>query len=75
MKTPARLAVGMLAASGLLLTGCASRNPYEQSAPSSNRTATYGGLGALAGAADASAPRCAVKRLGCTSVMGSMERL
>ena len=35
----------------LLLAGCASQNPYDQSAPSSNRTATYGGLGALAGAA------------------------
>ncbi|MDH1262030.1 OmpA family protein [Pseudomonas sp. GD03944] len=34
-----------------LLAGCASQNPYDQSAPSSNRTATYGGLGALAGAA------------------------
>ncbi|OEC37442.1 Outer membrane protein OmpA [Pseudomonas cuatrocienegasensis] len=34
-----------------LLAGCASQNPYDQRAPSSNRTATYGGLGALAGAA------------------------
>ncbi|MGE8361470.1 OmpA family protein [Pseudomonas sp.] len=34
-----------------LLSGCASQNPYDQSAPSNNRTATYGGLGALAGAA------------------------
>lgn len=40
-----------LCSSALLLTGCASQNPYEQSAPSSNRTATYGGIGALAGAA------------------------
>ena len=35
----------------VLLAGCASQNPYDQRAPSSNRTATYGGLGALAGAA------------------------
>lgn len=34
-----------------LVTGCASNNPYEQRAPSSSRTATYGGIGALAGAA------------------------
>ncbi|MBU1329490.1 MAG: OmpA family protein [Gammaproteobacteria bacterium] len=34
-----------------LLAGCSSQNPYDQRAPSSNRTATYGGLGALAGAA------------------------
>ena len=34
-----------------LLAGCASQNPYDQRAPISNRTATYGGLGALAGAA------------------------
>lgn len=33
-----------------LLGGCASRNPYDTQAPGSNRTATYGGLGALAGA-------------------------
>lgn len=46
-----RLSLIALCTSALLLTGCASRNPYEQSAPSSNRTATYGGLGALAGAA------------------------
>ena len=32
-----------------LLLGCASQNPYD-SQPSSNKTATYGGLGALAGA-------------------------
>lgn len=33
-----------------LLTGCASQNPYDNQPPSSNKTATYGGLGALAGA-------------------------
>ncbi|MEX6503583.1 OmpA family protein [Pseudomonas zhanjiangensis] len=32
-----------------LLAGCASQNPYD-SQPTSNKTATYGGLGALAGA-------------------------
>ncbi|WP_439859482.1 OmpA family protein [Pseudomonas sp. MBLB4136] len=32
-----------------LLLGCASQNPYDGQ-PSSNKTATYGGLGALAGA-------------------------
>ena len=41
----------------LLLGGCASQNPYDQSAPSSNRTATYGGIGALAGAAALPFPR------------------
>ena len=46
-----RLSLIALCSSALLLTGCASQNPYDQSAPSSNRTATYGGLGALAGAA------------------------
>ena len=34
-----------------LLAGCASQNPYDNQPPSSNKTATYGGLGALAGAA------------------------
>lgn len=34
-----------------LLLGCASQNPYDNQPPSSNKTATYGGLGALAGAA------------------------
>lgn len=36
-----------------LLAGCASNNPYDQQANqgSSNKTAIYGGLGALAGAA------------------------
>ncbi len=33
-----------------LLAGCASQNPYDNQPPSSNKTATYGGLGALAGA-------------------------
>mgnify|MGYP007008286590 CR=1 FL=1 len=46
-----RLPVIALCTSALLLGGCASQNPYDQSAPSSNRTATYGGIGALAGAA------------------------
>lgn len=40
-----------LSSSALLLGGCASQNPYDQSAPSSNRAATYGGIGALVGAA------------------------
>ncbi|WP_137818082.1 OmpA family protein [Pseudomonas sp. 2FG] len=34
-----------------LLAGCASQNPYDNQPPSSNKTAKYGGLGALAGAA------------------------
>ena len=34
-----------------LLAGCASQNPYDNQPPSSNKTATYGGIGALAGAA------------------------
>ncbi|WP_277373916.1 OmpA family protein [Pseudomonas sp. AA-38] len=46
-----RLPLIALCSGALLLSGCASQNPYDQSAPSSNRTATYGGLGALAGAA------------------------
>ena len=59
-----------------LLAGCASQNPYDQRAPSSNRTATYGGLGALAGAAAVSlraissaAPNsaCAVAASSCNS--------
>lgn len=41
----------ILLCTSALLAGCASQNPYEQRAPSSNRTATYGGIGALAGAA------------------------
>lgn len=32
------------------LAGCATQNPYDNQPPSSNKTATYGGLGALAGA-------------------------
>ncbi|VXC79044.1 putative outer membrane lipoprotien [Pseudomonas sp. 8Z] len=46
-----RLSFIALCASALLISGCASQNPYDQSGPTSNRTATYGGLGALAGAA------------------------
>lgn len=46
-----RLPLIALCSCALLISGCASQNPYDQSAPSSNRTATYGGLGALAGAA------------------------
>jgi outer membrane protein OmpA-like peptidoglycan-associated protein len=38
----------ILALAGALLAGCASDNPYENQ--SGNRAATYGGLGALAGA-------------------------
>ena len=34
-----------------MLAGCASQNPYDNQPPSSNKTAKYGGLGALAGAA------------------------
>jgi outer membrane protein OmpA-like peptidoglycan-associated protein len=49
MIMPSRL---LLAVSTLaLLAGCASQNPYDNQPPSSNKTATYGGLGALAGAA------------------------
>ena len=46
-----RLSLIAACSAALLLAGCASQNPYDQSAPSSNKTATYGGLGALAGAA------------------------
>ncbi|MFI8610008.1 OmpA family protein [Pseudomonas sp. AOB-7] len=46
-----RLTLIAACSAALLLAGCASQNPYDQSAPSSNKTATYGGLGALAGAA------------------------
>jgi outer membrane protein OmpA-like peptidoglycan-associated protein len=46
-----RLTLIALCSSALLISGCASQNPYDQSGPTSNRTATYGGLGALAGAA------------------------
>lgn len=48
--TSHRFAAALLAAS--LLSGCASQNPYDQSAQGgTNKTAVYGGLGALAGAA------------------------
>ncbi|PAV47792.1 hypothetical protein CK486_12105 [Pseudomonas sp. HAR-UPW-AIA-41] len=48
--TPHRFAAALLAVS--LLSGCASQNPYDQSAQGgTNKTAVYGGLGALAGAA------------------------
>ncbi|GGM05017.1 OmpA family protein [Pseudomonas asuensis] len=41
----------ILALAGALLAGCASSNPYEnQGGSGGSRTATYGGLGALAGA-------------------------
>ncbi|MEK1939982.1 MAG: OmpA family protein [Pseudomonas sp.] len=42
----------MIAATAVaLLAGCASQNPYDNQPPSSNKTAKYGGIGALAGAA------------------------
>ena len=34
-----------------LLAGCATQNPYDNQPPSSNNTAKYGAIGALAGAA------------------------
>lgn len=43
-----RFAVALLATS--LIAGCASQNPYDQSSAGGNKTAVYGGLGALAGA-------------------------
>lgn len=49
MFKPSRLLLAASAA--VLLAGCASQNPYDNQPPSSNKTATYGGLGALAGAA------------------------
>ena len=49
MFKPSRLLLAASAA--ILLAGCASQNPYDNQPPSSNKTATYGGLGALAGAA------------------------
>ncbi|MDG9924317.1 MULTISPECIES: OmpA family protein [unclassified Pseudomonas] len=52
MSTPSRLTLAALLLA--LLTGCASQNPYEnqpqQSSGGVNKTAKYGGLGALAGA-------------------------
>ena len=42
----------IIAASALaLLAGCATQNPYDNQEPSSNNTAKYGAIGALAGAA------------------------
>jgi len=49
MFKPSRLLIA--ASTAILLAGCASQNPYDNQPPSSNKTATYGGLGALAGAA------------------------
>jgi outer membrane protein OmpA-like peptidoglycan-associated protein len=49
MLSPNRLLIAVSAVA--LLAGCASQNPYDNQPPSSNKTATYGGLGALAGAA------------------------
>ncbi|MDP3846485.1 MAG: OmpA family protein [Pseudomonas sp.] len=49
MFTPSRLLIAATAVA--LLAGCASQNPYDNQPPSSNKTAKYGGLGALAGAA------------------------
>lgn len=49
MFKPNRLLIA--ASTAVLLAGCASQNPYDNQPPSSNKTATYGGLGALAGAA------------------------
>jgi outer membrane protein OmpA-like peptidoglycan-associated protein len=49
MLIPSRLL--LVASAVALLAGCASQNPYDNQPPSSNKTATYGGLGALAGAA------------------------
>lgn len=49
MFKPSRLLIA--ASTAVLLAGCASQNPYDNQPQSSNKTATYGGLGALAGAA------------------------
>ena len=49
MFKPSRLLIA--ASTAILLAGCASQNPYDNQPPSSNKTAKYGGLGALAGAA------------------------
>ena len=49
MFKPSRLLIA--ASTAVLLAGCASQNPYDNQPPSSNKTAKYGGLGALAGAA------------------------
>jgi len=45
----ARSSVVVAICRAVLLGGCASRNPYDTQ-PASNRTASCGGLGALAGA-------------------------
>lgn len=49
MSFSPRLIVGACAVA--LLAGCASNNPYENQSRDVNKTAVYGGLGALAGAA------------------------
>jgi outer membrane protein OmpA-like peptidoglycan-associated protein len=49
MFTFSRLIIAATAVA--LLAGCASQNPYDNQPPSSNKTAKYGGIGALAGAA------------------------
>lgn len=49
MKISFRLIIGATAI--VFLAACASNNPYESQQGSSHKTAIYGGLGALAGAA------------------------
>ena len=49
MFKPSRLLIA--ASTAVLLAGCASQNPYDNQPPSRTKPATYGGLGALAGAA------------------------
>jgi len=49
MKTFSRLTLA--AAAVALAAGCASQNPYDGQPRDTNKTAIYGGLGALAGAA------------------------
>lgn len=44
-----RLIIGACAVA--LLAGCASNNPYDSQSRDTNKTAIYGGIGALAGAA------------------------
>ena len=62
MFKPSRLLIAASAA--VLLAGCASQNPYDNQPPSSNKTAKYGGLGALAGAAAAFMPVPVAKSTG-----------